>query len=77
MAIWRFEQTEGDAFVLWYTDGGAKPLKCGEGPSVLARNVLAWACETAAPFDLLRASGFGEYVRLKSPEPVAGRVLVS
>jgi len=77
VAIWSVEQTENGAFVVWYSDRGAKPVKCGEGCSVLAPAVRAWVCETAAPFDLVRGAGFGECVRLKPPERVAGRVLFS
>lgn len=77
MGIWSFEQTEGDAFVLWYASCNEQPVKCGEGPRAVEPDVLAWVCQTSEPFDIIRGSSFGECVRLTAAVGLANETLRS
>ena len=75
MAIWSFEQKDGDTFVVWYEAGGAAPVKCGEGPCAVA---CSWVIESASePFDVIRIPGELDLVRFRAPGALAGRTLRS
>jgi len=67
MATWTFVLSDRDGFALWYAERGGQPLKCGDGALALVPAVVAWVCETAVPFDIIRGLPSGDCVRLTCP----------
>lgn len=75
MAVWSIEKKNGNV-TLTYRTPGVPPQNCGCGPEVLAEEVLAFACDSAAAGDVIEVDGL-VLVRTPTPRPTAGRVLPS